>query len=188
MKNLMKTGKIMKDLIKKLRNKGLLKIILASLFEILIVCVILSTDDVELVGKIVCLVLWSILCLVYFVSGIINIKNYKINVYQYTNIPNYKELDNEYNKSKKFSGLYVGDEHVFVISSNNFYVLNLKNIESMHYLHLGYNYLKGRPGYYYLYLKEDKKEETIKIYFVSKQNLKDAMDYLKSKNNNIIIK
>lgn len=178
---------MMKKLIKKLRNKGLLKIILSCLFEILVVYVILSTDDVETFGKIVCLVLWSIACLVYFISGIINIKNYKSNINKYINIPNYEELNKEYNNSKKFSELYVGDNHVFVISSNDFYVLNIEDIESMYYLHLGYNYLKGRQGYYYLYLKGEKIKETIKIYFISKQNVKDAMDYLKSKNNNIII-
>ena len=177
----------MKALIKKLRNKGLLKIILSCLFEILVVYVILSTDDVEMFGKIVCLVLWSIACLVYFISGLINIKNYKININNYTNIPNYEELDKEYNNSKKFSSLYIGDNHVFVISSNDFYILKLEDIESMLYLHLGYNYLKARPGYYYLYLKGKNIEKTVKIYFISKQSVKDAMDYLKSKNNNIII-
>lgn len=178
----------MKALIKKLRNKGLLKIVLSCLFEILVVYVILSTDDVEMFGKIVCLVLWSIVCLVYFISGLINIKNYKININNYTNIPNYEELDKEYDNSKKFSDLYIGDKHVFVISSNDFYILKLDDIDSMHYLHLGYNYLKGRPGYYYLYLKGKDIEKNVKIYFISKQNVKDAMDYLKSKNNNIIIK
>ena len=178
----------MKELIKKLRNKGLLKVVLSCLFEILVIYVILSSDDVELFGKIVCLVLWSIACLVYFFSGIINIKNYKNNINKYINLPNYEELDKEYNNSKKFSGLYVGDNYVFVISSNDFYILNLEDIESMSYLHLGYNYLKARPGYYYLYLKGKKIKETIKIYFTSKHHVKIAMDYLKSKNNNIVIK
>ena len=178
----------MKDLIIKLRNKGLLKIVLSCLFEILVVYVILSADDVESFGKTVCLVLWSLACLIYFISGLINIKNYKININKYTNIPNYEELESEYNKSKKFSSLYVGDSHVFVISSNDFYILKLDDIESMLYLHLGYNYLKARPGYYYLYLKGKKIEKNVKIYFTSKTKVKEAMDYLKSKNNNIIIK
>lgn len=177
----------MKALIKKLRNKGLLKIILSCVFEILVVYVILSADDVESFGKTVCLVLWSLACLIYFISGLINIKNYKININKYIKLPNYKELESEYNNSKKFSGLYVGDNYVFVISSNDFYILKLEDIESMLYLHLGYNYLKARPGYYYLYLKGQNIEKTIKIYFISKQHVKDAMDYLKSKNNNIII-
>ena len=178
----------MKELIKKLRNKGLLKVVLSCLFEILVVYVILSADDVESLGKTICLVLWSLACLIYFISGLINIKNYKININKYINLPNYEELDKEYNNSKKFSSLYVGDNHVFVISSNDFYILKLEDIQSMFYLHLGYNYLKARPGYYYLYLKVKNIEKNIKIYFTSKPKIKEAMDYLKSKNNNIVIK
>lgn len=178
----------MKKLIEKSRNKGLLKIILSSLFEIFLIFMIYNVEEMSTFGSVVCFILWTIVALIYFIGGMNHIQNYKNNVNKYIKAPNYEELEEECKKAKKISSLYIGDKHVFVFTTTGFYILNISDIETMYYLHLGANPVKARPGYYYLFLKGEKIKEKIKIYFVSKNKVIEVMNYLKNINNNIIIK
>lgn len=176
----------MNKIIRKMYFRAFLKIIFSILAAALIIYMIIVEND-DIVVSIVVGGLWSIVVIVYFISGIIMLKNGTKQLSNYIKKTGYtkKELNDEYEKSKKFGSLYIGDKHTFLVSSNGFYIVPIDDIEKVDYLHLGENKLKGRPGYYYLYLKGEKIEDNIKIYFVSKSNLTEAMNYLVSKNNKI---
>lgn len=179
----------MKELSKRVRRKGIIKIFFSLLVEILVIFGITNQSDIEGFSIIVCSILWSIVCIVYFIGGIRNIINSNKNIEEYIQKSNFskQQLDTEFINSKKFSNLYVGTTHVFAISSDAPYIIPIKDIQTMFYKHLGSNPAKGRMGYYYLYLKGEKISDDIKIYYIFKEDVKDTMDYLLQINNNIVV-
>ena len=57
-------------------------------------------------------------------------------------------------------------------------------IENVFVCHEGANPLKGRPGYYYLYVRCDGIggwDSMIKVYFLSRENANEAMERLTQK-------
>ena len=170
----------MEKLSKKVRRKGYLKIIFAILVGLIVMYCLNCNEDIELAGKITCTILWSIVFVIYLISGIQNIKNCDKNIKEYIQKSDYskQQLDTEFNNSKSFSNLYVGDTHVFAIGSDAPYIIPIRDIQRIYYKHLGANPAKGRKGYYYLYLKGEKINNNIKVYFIYKTDLKKAMDYL----------
>ena len=178
----------MEKLTGKMKSKGIFKIFFSVLAEMLLIFVVTNSSDVEEFGIIFCTILWSIVCIIYFISGIQNIKNSSKNIDEYIQKSNYtkQQLDAEFNNSKNFSNLYIGTTHVFVVSSNGPYVVPINDIQTMYYRHLGSNPAKGRPGYYYLYLKGENIGGDIKIYYISKKSVQEAMDYLMKVNDKIL--
>ena len=173
----------------KIRTKGILKIFFSVLAEILLIFVVTNSSDVEEFGIIFCTILWSIVCIIYFISGIRNIKNSSKNINEYIQKSNYtrQQLDAEFNNSKSFSNLYIGTTHVFVVSSDGPHVVPINDIQTMYYRHLGSNPAKGRPGYYYLYLKGENISGNIKIYYISKKSVQEAIEYLVQVNDKILV-
>ena len=179
----------MEKLIGKVRRKGILKIFFSVLAEILIIFVATNSSDIEEFGIIFCTVLWSIVCIIYFISGIQNIKNSSKNINEYIQKSNYtrQQLDSEFYNAKSFSNLYIGITHAFLLSSDGPHVVPINDIQTMYYRHLGYNPAKGRAGYYYLYLKGEKISDNIKIYYISEKSVQEVMDYLIQVNDKILV-
>ena len=176
----------MNKIIGKMYLRALLKIVFSILLAVLVIYMLIIEND-DIVISIVVGGLWFIVVIIYFISGIIMFKNGTSQLNYYIEKTGYtkKELNDEYKKSKKFGSLYIGNNHTFLVSSTGFYIVPINDIETINYLHLGENKFKGRPGHYYLYIKGEKIEDNIKIYFASKSNLNEAMTYLISKNTNI---
>lgn len=175
----------MKKMIFKIRMIAFFKILLSLLAEILIVYVCLSAPD--LAATIVCISLWSIVCLIYFINGVYTLKNGTEQLNEYIKKSNYtfKELDEEVKKSNNLYNVNIGDKHVFLITNKIISVIPINDIESLEIRLSGQNVLKGRPGYYYLYFNGKNIENFTKVYFATKNSVDQVVDALLNIKSNI---
>lgn len=178
----------MKREIRKMYLRAMAKILGSIIFGVLFVVMCVKTEELETVAIVVCGVLWGIAILIYTLSGIITIKHGTAQVKEYLKTASYSErqLETEYDNSKVFGSLHIGDMHIFANASDGFYVIPLDKIEKVWKKHLGENTVKGRPGYYYLYIKAYDMKDYISVYYIKKQNVLEAMECLGEKGVNTV--
>ena len=152
----------MKKEMRKTYLKAVGKILFAITIVVQLIVVFATSDDLDTVSIVVCSVLWGICVLVYFLVGIGTLKSGTKQAKEYIAGYSYGEakLEEEYQRSKKFGGLHVGELHIFANATNGFYIIPIKNIESLGKRH-HYSYdifasksMKRFKGYFYLYIKE----------------------------------
>lgn len=167
-----------------MRLKAILKIIIPLLVIPLIVLVVMR-EDLETAEIVIVGCTWGIVALIYIVSGILTLRDGPKQAMTY--IKSYPggsdALDAELAEAEEFGGLKIGREHAFVDASDGFHILPLDKIEKVYVRHHGENRVKGRPGYYYLYISATLPDwsETIKVYYVSGDEARDTEVYLRQR-------
>lgn len=180
--------KVFSKLDNQVKGKAVLKIVISILAEILLIIVTKSVyEEGETVGAIVCLILWSIVCLVYFISGIRTLSddNNLLKEYVKTSNISIEELENEFKTAKKIGSVYIGKKHVFSNDSLGVVVVPINSITKLEIVHLGANPVKRRKGYYYLYIYSNISDKKRKIYSVTDVNLKKVVEEISSLNTSI---
>ncbi|MBE6861180.1 MAG: hypothetical protein E7499_07900 [Ruminococcus sp.] len=164
--------------------KAFLKILITSILIVLFYPVL---RDGEPAMAITMCCTMGVAALIYIISGILTIKNGAKQAKKYIReYPNGAEVLNaEYDNAEKFGGLKIGEKHIFVNSSNGFYILPLERIQKAYVLHHGENRAKLRPGYYYLYISViiSDLSKIIKVYYISKKEANAALTQLLAKCN-----
>ncbi len=122
--------------------------------------------------------------LIYVISGILTIKNGAGQASRY--IREYaggkESLEKEYKEAEEFGNVSIGKSHVFANASDGFYIVPFGQIENVFVRHEGDNPAKGRPGYYYLYIRSDGiggRDSIIKVYYLSKTKAHKTENYIK---------
>lgn len=171
----------MKKEIRKMYLLALSKVAFAIGIGALLIIVMTSRDEMETWVMILCSVLWGIVILIYLTAGISTIKNgaKQAKDYMANSAYNEKQLNEEYKSARTFGKMHVGNIHVFVNASDEFYILPITDIENVHIERFGYNPGNSHSGYYYLYLKVRDQKREIKIYYLLKESAQEAMDYLR---------
>lgn len=156
--------------------KAVLKIIIPIGLAVAVMPTLL---EMELVAIIAICCTMGLAGLIYVISGILTIKNGAGQASRY--IREYaggrKSLDEEYEAAKEFGAVKIGKNHLFANASDGFYIVPLAKIEKVFVRHEGANPLKGRPGYYYLYIGCDGiggLDNMIKVYYVSQKMAEEA--------------
>ncbi len=170
----------MKKEIRKMHFYAILKIIIPIALMVLIIWMVSDLgDDVAAVVVSVC---WGIGALIYIVSGIVMLKNGAKEAREYIkNYPGGEDaLDEEYKRAQNFGRIRVGERHVFINASNDFYIFPLEDVQSVYALRFGHNPVKGRPGYYYVFIKSVKMDYRVKAYYAFKDSAMEVMEYLKA--------
>lgn len=162
----------------KLKNqamiKAILKIILSIFYEILLIIVFKTLyEKGQTFPAIICLILFSIVCLMYFVLGLNVLLNCNYLLKDYlkknSNIT-MQQLDDEFKSAQKIGNIYIGNQHMFSNDSLGIMVIPINSITKLEIAHLGANPAKMRNGYYYLYVSSNISETKRKIYAVTDIN------------------
>lgn len=124
--------------------------------------------------------------LIYVISGILTLKNGAKQARKY--IHSYpggmNALNEEYENAEEFSDARIGQSHLFANASDGFYIVPFEKIEEVFVRHEGANPVKGRPGYYYLYIKMDGIggiDNMIKIYYLKEHKARGAQTVLEQR-------
>lgn len=174
----------MKKEIRKMYLWAVLKILFAlGLTAVVVFVMIESGSDIGTAGVVVCSVLWGIVAIVYLYKGIRTVIRGAKQAKEYMQNSGYSEmqLEEEFARSSAFGRVHVGDTHVFVNGSDQFYIIPLVTINDVYVLNHGANRAKGREGYYYLYIKADGITRWVKAYYMSKKRANEAMEYIQLK-------
>ena len=169
----------------KMKFKAVLKIIIPIVLMAFIVFMMLR-EDFETVEIVVVCGLWGIAALIYIVSGILTLKNGPKQATKYIkNYPGGSEaLDEEFEAAEKFGWLKIGSNHVFADASDGFYIIPYEKVENAYVRHEGANPVKGRSGYYYLYIECGEIggwDSMIKVYYISESEAHEALGCLERK-------
>lgn len=168
--------------------KAILKVMLSIFAELLLIIVIKSLyEEGETFAAIICLILFSIVCVIYFVSGLATLlnNNYLLKEYMKKNNITMQQLEIEYESAKKIGSVYIGDQHIFSNDNLGIMVVPISSITKLEIVHLGANPVKMRAGYYYLYVYSNISDKKRKIYAVTDINLKKVVKEISKLNTNI---
>ncbi len=170
----------MKKEIYKMHFYAILKIIIPIALMVLIIWMVSDLEDE--VAAVVVSICWGIGALIYIVSGIVMLKNGAKEARDYIkNYPGGEDvLNEEYERAQNFGRIRVGERHVFINASNDFYIFPLEDVQDIYALRFGYNPVKGRPGYYYVFIKSIKMDYRVKAYYAFKDSAMEVMEYLKA--------
>lgn len=169
----------------KSKTKAILKILISILVEILLIKVsIYIYEEGEEFASIFCFVLWSIVCVIYFISGLRALLNDNKLLKQYLNTTNVtiEQLEEELKSAKKIGSIYIGNKHIFSNDSLGVVVLPIDSITKLEIVHLGANPVKMRKGYYYLYIYSSVCDKRRKIYSVTDSDFKKVIEEIKEVN------
>ncbi len=172
----------MKKEIRKMYLWAILKVIFALGVTVAVVFIMIEcSSEIGTAGVVVCSILWGIVALVYICSGFGTIFGGKKQMKEYMQTSGYNEmqLEEELARASNFGRVRVGDTHVFVNGSKQFYIIPLRTINEVYVLNHGANRAKHREGYYYLYIKAE--GLWAKAYYMSKERANEAMGFIQSK-------
>lgn len=178
----------MNKLVTKTKRIAVLKIIFAVFVEILVIYMMEErSEDISTIGRITCTVLWTFACAYYFISGINALKNHNKVLHNFLKENNItmRQLDTEIKSATKIGTIYIGTKHIFSHDNSGIVVLPIVLINKLEIVRFGYNPLKGKKGYYYLYIYSSSSEKYRRIYSVLKNGLIDAADEIIKINKNI---
>lgn len=176
-----------KTLIQKFMKIGWTKFLCSILAEILILIFLFQTSEGYDVPSIICGVLFSICCLIYFIQGLsILIKGKRpLREYIKNSGISYENLDKEFRNTTSINNIYIGDSHLFSYSPKELIILPIENIESVYIARFSTGYI---TRYYYLYLMGKDIKKVTRILGWSKTSLEKAVQILLSKKDSIIVK
>ncbi len=175
----------MKKIIRKqffwMRLKAVLKIIIP--ITIAIIVFPKMTEELETAGiaGVCCTV--GLIIPIYGISGILTLKNgtKQIKEYMRSYPGGEAALGEEFENAIKVSGASIGQKHLFANASDGFYIIPFAKIKNVYVRKEGENRAKGRPGYYYLYVKWSDiggRDGKIKVYYMIENQANEAMELL----------
>jgi len=166
----------------KSKIKAILKVLISVLVESLLIIVCYSVyEEGEEFAAIFCGILWSIVCVVYCISGLSALLNDNKRLKQYLSTTNItiNQLEEELKSVKKIGNIYIGNKHLFSNDSSGVVVIPINSITNLEIAHLGANPAKLRNGYYYLYIYSNIFNEKIKIYSIHDLDFKKVIEEIK---------
>lgn len=169
----------MNNLKGKSKTKAILKILISILVEIILIKVSISVyEDGEEFAAIFCFILWSIVCVIYFISGLSALLNDNKLLKQYLSTTNItiEQLEDELKSANKIGNIYIGNKHIFSNDSLGVVVIPIDSITKLEIAHLGANPAKMRKGYYYLYIYSNICDKKRKIYSVTDSDFKKVIE------------
>lgn len=179
----------MDELKGKSKSRAILKIVISALVEVLLVYMSFSIyEDGEEFAAIFCFILWSIVCLIYFISGFKALFDDNKLLKEYLNSSNItiEELEEELKIANKIGNVFIGNKHIFSSDYLGVVVIPIESITKLEIVHLGANAIKRRRGYYYLYIYSNVYEQKRKIYSITDNSFKKVVEEIKKVNANVI--
>lgn len=118
-------------------------------------------------GSTLCMVLWSIGMLYWFLMGFLSFYSPAEHIKSYCRQAgiSMEVLNAEAEAAEKLHGVYLGKQHLFFSSATSMAVIPYASLTRLELVRKGHNPAKGRPGALYLYFKGTGIEKNISAYF-----------------------
>ena len=170
----------MKKEITKMYFKAIGKVLFASALGALLIVMMSKIAEDEPVAAVVCSILWGLVVVIYFFTGMRTIIKGAWQAKDYLKHSGYAEmqLEEEYGSAQKFGGVRIGRLHIFANATDQFYIVPLAAVREVRVTRHGRNRL-GRSGYYYLRMKAEGIEKEFKVYYISQKKPQEVLEAIR---------
>ncbi len=159
----------MKKEISKMYGYAVGKMVFAFAMAVLAYVVIFGIGtDIGTFGTVVCILCWGIVCVIYFVSGLGTLikGTRQMKTYMENSVYSESRLNAEFENASEYGRIRVGEMHVFANASNGFFIIPYADIEKAY---------TWSNKYTYAYIKARCLPKRIKMYYLSRNKAKEAV-------------